>query len=58
MRNISMASWLALAVLGVTVASLIVAAVVSLVYGSRLADGLISTRLNTGRSLQADQIER
>ncbi len=57
-RNTSMASWLALAVLGVTISSLIVASIVSLTYGSRLGDELSTTRLITGRSLQADQIER
>lgn len=57
-RNISMASWLALAVLGVTITSLIVGSIVSLTYGSDLGDGLFTTRLITGRSLQANQIEQ
>lgn len=57
-RNISMASWLALAVLGVTISSLLVGSIVSLTYGTRLGDDLFTSRLLTGRSLQADQIEQ
>jgi class 3 adenylate cyclase len=53
-----MTSWVSLAVLGVAISSLVVASIVSLTYGKDLGDGLVTVRLITERSLQADQLEQ
>ena len=57
-RNISMASWLAVAVLIVTVTSLVVTSFLSLTYGQDLADGLIDSQLQGRASVKADAIAR
>ncbi len=57
-RNVSMASWLAVAVLLVTVTSLIVTSIVSLTYGQDLAEGLIDGQLQSRASVKADEVAR
>jgi class 3 adenylate cyclase len=55
-RNISLATWLAVAVLLVTVTSLVVTTVISLTHGQTLAEGITDTRLSGGSELKADSI--
>ncbi len=57
-RNISMATWLSLVVLAVTITSLVVTSVVSLTYGSSLADGLIADQFDSRLALKADEVQR
>jgi class 3 adenylate cyclase len=56
-QNISNASWLALAILAITVGSLIVTAVVSLTFGEDLAGDVIDGTLETQLTLKAEQVE-
>lgn len=56
-RNLSLASRLAMVVLTVMVISLLVVSMVSLSYGTRLADDLFEERMRALRSLKAHEIE-
>ena len=56
-RNISNASRLALAILAITVASLVVTSVVSLMFGEDLAGDVIDGTLETQLTLKAEQVE-
>jgi class 3 adenylate cyclase len=58
LRNVSLASRLSLLVLAVTISSLLVTSAVSLVYGERLANGLLQNRITTLLSLKVDRVQR
>ncbi len=58
MRSISMATWLALAVLAVTVTALVAASVVSITVGDDIAENLSSGQLRGLASLKSDEVER
>jgi len=58
LSNISTASWLAVVVLGVTIASLVVTSLISLTHGASLSDDLFESRMGASRSLKASEIER
>ena len=53
-----MATWLAVAVLLVTVSSLIIASILSLTYGQDLADDLLDTQLQTRAATRANDVTR
>lgn len=57
-RNISMATWLGVAVLFVTVASLVITSLLSLTYGKELADGITDISLESRAVLKADAVNR
>lgn len=57
-RNISRATWLAVAVLAVTVTSLVVTSLLNLSFGQSLAEGLIDGQLQRRASLKADEVAR
>lgn len=57
-RNISMATWLALVVLVVTITALVVTSLVSLTYGTSLADGLVADQFDSRLALKSDEVER
>lgn len=56
--TLSMSTWLAAALLGVTVASLLVASAVALTRASQLTDGVAAQRAGALLTLQADEAER
>ncbi len=57
-RNISMATWLAVAVLVVTIASLVVTSILSLTYGEDLANKLSEEQLSARTAVKADEVSR
>ncbi|MCP4965349.1 MAG: hypothetical protein GY926_08940 [bacterium] len=57
-RNVSMASWLAVAILIVTVTSLVVTSILSLTYGSDLASGLADSQSNGRSAVKAEEVAR
>ncbi len=58
MRSVSMATWLALSVLAITVASILVATAVSLSTGSEVTDDVADGQLTGRAALRADQVEQ
>lgn len=57
-RNISMASWLAVAVLVVTITSLVITSILSLTYGQDLANNLSDGQLSARTSVKAEEVTR
>ncbi len=57
-RNISMATWLAVAVLVVTVTSLVVTSILSLTYGQNLADDVSEGELAGRAAVKAEEVAR
>jgi len=57
-RNISMASWLAVAVLVVTITSLVITSILSLTYGADLASNLYEGQLSARTSVKAEEVSR
>ncbi len=57
-RNISMATWLAVAVLVVTVTSLVVTSILSLTYGQDLANDVSESELAGRATVKAEEVSR
>jgi class 3 adenylate cyclase len=56
--NISLATWLAVAVLVVTVTSLVVTSILSLTYGEDLANGVSESELSGRAAVKAEEVTR